>query len=175
MCRMKRQNRKKCDDKATDMAQTYIMDTNHNTETAQTKRGKEDSAVGCHFGRREFELRGALRKMYATSPRFKPRWLARTAVRSLHTQILLRKHKGPYPDCTRGTYYTYVPIHPRVYVDENSTVQTATLKFEFLIHGTRFLRKFVPAMETPELKMGSMSTMAGLGIRERKMNHHKGE
>eukprot|EP00978_Attheya_sp_CCMP212_P029700 scaffold106376_cov41-Attheya_sp.AAC.1 len=25
---------KKCDDKATDMAQTYIMDTNHNTETA---------------------------------------------------------------------------------------------------------------------------------------------
>eukprot|EP00978_Attheya_sp_CCMP212_P022008 scaffold64995_cov41-Attheya_sp.AAC.3 len=26
------------------------------------KRGKEDSAVGCHFGRREFGLRGALRE-----------------------------------------------------------------------------------------------------------------
>eukprot|EP00978_Attheya_sp_CCMP212_P034197 scaffold142221_cov35-Attheya_sp.AAC.2 len=65
MCRVKRRNRKKCDDKVTDMAQTYIMDTNHNTETAQTKRGKEDSAVGCHFGRREFGLRGALREIYA--------------------------------------------------------------------------------------------------------------
>eukprot|EP00978_Attheya_sp_CCMP212_P038541 scaffold191997_cov31-Attheya_sp.AAC.1 len=60
------------------MAQTSIMDTNHNTETAQrisvmhwsikaNKRGKEDSAVGCHFGRREFGLRGALREFYATT------------------------------------------------------------------------------------------------------------
>eukprot|EP00978_Attheya_sp_CCMP212_P011344 scaffold28007_cov61-Attheya_sp.AAC.1 len=60
-------------------------------EPRQAKRGKEDSAVGCHFGRREFELRGALREIYATSSRFKPRRLARTAVRSLHTPVGYRR------------------------------------------------------------------------------------
>eukprot|EP00978_Attheya_sp_CCMP212_P033181 scaffold132803_cov35-Attheya_sp.AAC.1 len=44
---------KKCEDKA--------------TEIWQTKRGKEDSAVGCHFGRREFRLRRALCENYATT------------------------------------------------------------------------------------------------------------
>ena len=28
------------------------------------RQGKEDSAVGCHFGRRDFGLRGALRSIY---------------------------------------------------------------------------------------------------------------
>eukprot|EP00978_Attheya_sp_CCMP212_P021141 scaffold61385_cov31-Attheya_sp.AAC.2 len=50
------------------MAQTSIVDSNHNTETAQqTKSGKEDSVVGCHFGRREFRLRRALCEIYATT------------------------------------------------------------------------------------------------------------
>eukprot|EP00978_Attheya_sp_CCMP212_P016601 scaffold43661_cov64-Attheya_sp.AAC.2 len=46
-------------------------------EPRQTKRGKEDIAVGCHFGRREFGLRGALHEIYATTPHFKPRRLRR--------------------------------------------------------------------------------------------------
>eukprot|EP00978_Attheya_sp_CCMP212_P011274 scaffold27684_cov62-Attheya_sp.AAC.2 len=39
----------------------------------QSKRGKEDSAVGCHFGRREFRrLRGALREIYVKQTAFPP-------------------------------------------------------------------------------------------------------
>eukprot|EP00978_Attheya_sp_CCMP212_P035292 scaffold152606_cov32-Attheya_sp.AAC.1 len=36
-------------------------------EPRQTKRGKEDSAVGCHVGRREFRLQRALCENYATT------------------------------------------------------------------------------------------------------------
>ncbi len=33
----------------------------------ETKRGKEDSVVGCHLGRRDFGSRGALRQIYAST------------------------------------------------------------------------------------------------------------
>eukprot|EP00978_Attheya_sp_CCMP212_P045567 scaffold351347_cov67-Attheya_sp.AAC.2 len=54
------------------------MDSNHNIETAQyisvmhwfikaNKRGKENSTVGCHYGRHEFGLQCALCETYATT------------------------------------------------------------------------------------------------------------
>eukprot|EP00978_Attheya_sp_CCMP212_P010131 scaffold24308_cov34-Attheya_sp.AAC.1 len=46
------------------------------------KKGKEDSAVECHFGRRDFGLRGTLRLIYATTGSNYPRQLSLAYVES---------------------------------------------------------------------------------------------
>jgi hypothetical protein len=46
------------------------------------KKGKEDSAVECHLGRRDFGLRGTLRSIYATTGSNYPRQLSLAYVES---------------------------------------------------------------------------------------------
>jgi hypothetical protein len=46
------------------------------------RQGKEDSAVGCHFGRRDFGLRGALRSIYARTGSSSTRQLSLAHVES---------------------------------------------------------------------------------------------